>query len=79
MISSLKSEKKIELLFNEGSLIKKEGLLLKFYFFNDSLVKYGVSVPKKNFKMPSTSTLYYQNTKSGFPIPNPSLILYIIT
>ena len=50
MISSLKSEKKIELLFNEGSLIKKEGLLLKFYFFNDSLVKYGVSVPKKNFK-----------------------------
>ena len=49
MISSLKSEKKIELLFNEGSLIKKEGLLLKFYFFNDGLVKYGVSVPKKKF------------------------------
>ena len=50
MISSLKSEKKIELLFNEGSLIKKDGVLLKFYFFNDDLVKYGVSVPKKNFK-----------------------------
>ena len=50
MISSLKGEKKIELLFNEGSLIKKDGLLLKFYFFNDGLVKYGVSVPKKNFK-----------------------------
>ena len=50
MISSLKSEKKIELLFNEGSLIKKDGLLLKFYFFNDGLVKYGVGVPKKNFK-----------------------------
>jgi ribonuclease P protein component len=49
MISSLKSEKKIELLFNEGSLIKKDGLLLKFYFFNDGLVKYGVSVPKKKF------------------------------
>ena len=49
MISSLKSEKKIELLFNEGSLIKKEGLLVKFYFFNDGLVKYGVSVPKKKF------------------------------
>ena len=47
MISSLKSKKKIELLFNEGSLIKKDGLLLKFYFFNDGLVKYGVSVPKK--------------------------------
>ena len=47
MISSLKSEKKIELLFNEGSLIKKDGLLLKFYFFNDGLVKYGVSVHKK--------------------------------
>ena len=50
MISSLKSEKKIELLFNEGSFIKKDGLLLKFYFFNDGLIKYGVSVPKKNFK-----------------------------
>ena len=31
-------------------MIKKDGLLLKFYFFNDGLVKYGVSVPKKNFK-----------------------------
>ena len=50
MISSLKSEKKIELLFNKGSLIKKDGLLLKFYFFNDGVVKYGVSVPKKRFK-----------------------------
>ena len=50
MISSLKSEKKIELLFNEGSLIKKDGLLLKHYFFDDGLVKYGVSVPKKKFK-----------------------------
>ena len=50
MISSLKSEKKIELLFNEGSLIKKDGLLLKHYFFDDGLVKYGVSVPKKRFK-----------------------------
>ena len=50
MIYSLKSEKKIELLFNEGSLIKKDGLLLKFYFFNDDLVKYGVSVPKKKIK-----------------------------
>ena len=50
MISSLKSEKKIELLFNKGSLIKKDGLLLRFYFFNDGVVKYGVSVPKKRFK-----------------------------
>ena len=50
MTSSLKSEKKIELLFNKGSLIKKDGLLLKFYFFNDGVVKYGVSVPKKRFK-----------------------------
>ena len=50
MISSLKSEKKIELLFNKGSLIKRNGVLLKFYFFNDGVVKYGVSVPKKRFK-----------------------------
>ena len=50
MIYSLKSEKKIELLFNKGSLIKKDGLLLKFYFFNDNFVKYGVSVPKKKIK-----------------------------
>ena len=43
-------KKKLNYFLIEGSLIKKDGLLLKFYFFNDGLVKYGVSVPKKNFK-----------------------------
>ena len=50
MISSLKGSKKIEVLFQEGFSIKKEGLVLKGYMFNDGKITFGVSVPKKNFK-----------------------------
>jgi ribonuclease P protein component len=50
MIKSLKSEKKIKKIFDNGLTIKQEALSLKFYNFKDNEKLFGVSVPKKNFK-----------------------------
>ena len=50
MIKPLKSEKKIETIFEKGTHIKEGSVLIKFYDFDDGEVSFGVSVPKKNFK-----------------------------
>ena len=50
MIKSLKSDKKIEKIFDDGFTIKQEWLTLKGYDFKDSEKLFGVSVPKKKFK-----------------------------
>ena len=50
MIKPLKSEKKIETIFEKGTHIKGGSVLIKFYDFDDGEVSFGVSVPKKNFK-----------------------------
>lgn len=49
MIQSLKNKKKIEVIFDKGSIIKGNGVFLKYYDFEDELVQYGVSVSKKVF------------------------------
>ena len=50
MIKSLKSDKKIEKIFDDGFTIKQEWLTLRGYDFKDNEKLFGVSVPKKNFK-----------------------------
>ena len=47
MIRPLKSEKKIETIFEKGTHIKEGSVLIKFYDFDDGEVSFGVSVPKK--------------------------------
>ena len=47
MIKSLKSDKKIEKIFDDGFTIKQEWLTLRGYDFKDSEKLFGVSVPKK--------------------------------
>ena len=47
MSQYIKNEKKIDLIFEKGSTIKGNGLLLKTYNFEDGLVEFGVSVSKK--------------------------------
>ena len=49
MIQSLKNKKKIEVIFDKGSIIKGNGVFLKYYDFKDGLIQYGVSVSKKVF------------------------------
>ena len=47
MAQYLKNKNKIDLIFENGSTIKGQGLLLKAYDFEDGLVEFGVSVSKK--------------------------------
>ncbi len=47
MAQYLKNKNKIDLIFEKGSTIKGQGLLLKIYDFEDGLVEFGVSVSKK--------------------------------
>ena len=47
MSQYIKNEKKIDHIFEKGSTIKGNGLLLKTYNFEDGLVEFGVSVSKK--------------------------------
>ena len=47
MAQYLKNKNKIDLIFEKGSTIKGQGLLLKVYDFEDDLVEFGVSVSKK--------------------------------
>ncbi|MAV81391.1 MAG: ribonuclease P protein component [Flavobacteriales bacterium] len=49
MICSLKSKKKIDLIFEKGVSVKSTSLQIKSYDFKDSEIKFGVSVPKKLF------------------------------
>jgi len=51
MIKSLKSEKKIEKIFDDGFVLKQGTLCLKGYDFKDDEKLFGVSVPKKKFKL----------------------------
>ena len=47
MAKYLKNKNKIDLIFEKGSTIKGNGLLLKTYNFEDGLIECGVSVSKK--------------------------------
>ena len=49
MICSLKSKKKIDLIFEKGVSVKSKSLQIKSYDFKDSEIKFGVSVPRKLF------------------------------
>ena len=49
MICSLKSKKKIDLIFEKGISVKSTSLQIKSYDFKDSEIKFGVSVPRKLF------------------------------
>lgn len=47
MAQYLKNKNKIDLIFEKGCTIKGNGILIKTYDFEDGLVEFGVSVPKK--------------------------------
>ena len=51
MIKPLKSEKKIDKIFEDGFVLKQGALYLRGYDFKDDEKLFGVSVPKKNFKL----------------------------
>ena len=71
MIYSLKSKKKIDLIFEKGKSVKSKCLQVMYYNFKDSEIKFGVSVPKKLFQSAVKRNLIKrrlreQVKKSGF-------------
>tara|TARA_Y200000002_G_scaffold221389_1_gene182816 strand:+ start:696 stop:1034 length:339 start_codon:yes stop_codon:yes gene_type:complete len=50
MLQTLKSDNKIEAVFEKGFFIKEGDFLLKAYDFNDDETLFGVSVSKRFFK-----------------------------
>ena len=53
-LKPIKDKKKIEKIFELGSFVKHESVVVKFYDFNNSPSEYGVSVPKKYFPLAVT-------------------------
>jgi len=51
MIRLLKSKIQIKKIFDEGLVLKKDGLLLKYIELDQKGVFFGVSVPKKKFQI----------------------------
>ena len=50
MIAPLKSKKKIDVLFEKGTVIKEKNLFIRYYDFRDEEIHFGVSVSKRFFK-----------------------------
>tara|TARA_B100000989_G_scaffold105268_1_gene77131 strand:+ start:504 stop:839 length:336 start_codon:yes stop_codon:yes gene_type:complete len=53
-LKPIKDKKKIEKIFEMGSLVKYGSVAVKFYDFNNHPSEYGVSVPKKTFPLAVT-------------------------
>ena len=70
MIQSLKNKKKIEVIFDKGSIIKGNGIFLKYYDFEDGLVQYGVSVSKKIFSSAVKRNLIKRRVREQIKVLN---------
>jgi len=77
MIKSLKSNKKIKKIFNDGFLIKEGGLVLRGYDFKDGEAQFGVAVSKKIFRSAVKRNLLKRRLResvrkfySSSPFPN---------
>ena len=70
MIHSLKNKKKIDLIFEKGSVIKGNGVFLKYYDFDDEFVQYGVSVSKKIFSSAVKRNLIKRRVREQIKVLN---------
>ena len=50
-LKPIKDKKKIEKIFEKGTLLRGNNISIKFYNFNDNRSCYGLAVPKKNFPL----------------------------
>ena len=46
-LKPIKDKKKIDIIFEKGTLLRGKNVSIKFYNFNDDGVSYGLAVPKK--------------------------------
>tara|TARA_B100001248_G_C27233427_1_gene385907 strand:+ start:10 stop:342 length:333 start_codon:yes stop_codon:yes gene_type:complete len=68
----IKDKKKIDVIFEKGTLLRGNKISIKFYNFNDNSASYGLAVPKKNIPLANKRNLIKRRlraivSKSSFP------------
>ena len=71
-LQPIKDKKKIDVIFEKGTLLRGDKISIKFYNFDDCSLCYGLAVPKKNIPLASKRNLIKRRlraiiSKSLFP------------
>ena len=53
----IKDKKKIDIIFEKGTLLRGKDISIKLYNFNDNSLCYGLAVPKKNIRLANKRNL----------------------
>ena len=56
-LTPIKDKKKIDVIFEKGTLLRGDKISIKFYNFDDCSLCYGLAVPKKNIPLASKRNL----------------------
>ena len=80
----IKDKKKIDVIFEKGTLLRGNKISIKFYNFNDNSASYGLAVPKKNIPLASKRNLIKRRLRAiiskssfrGFDIGVSFFIIY---
>ena len=83
-LKPIKDKKKIDIIFEKGTLLRGKNVSIKFYNFNDDGVSYGLAVPKKNIPLASKRNLIKRRLRvvvsksflSGFDVGVSFFIIY---
>ena len=79
----IKDKKKIDVIFEKGTLLRGKNVSIKFYNFNDNGASYGLAVPKKNIPLASKRNLIKRRlraviSKTSFAELNIGVSFFII-
>ena len=83
-LKPIKDKKKIDIIFEKGTLLRGKNMSIKFYNFNDNSASYGLAVPKKNIPLASKRNLIKRRLRavvsksflSGFDVGVSFFIIY---
>ena len=67
-LKPIKDKKKIDVIFEKGTLLRGKNISLKFYNFNDNTTSFGLAVPKKNFPLAVSRNLIKRRLREQIKI-----------
>lgn len=79
----IKDKKKIDIIFEKGTLLRGKDISIKLYNFNDNSLCYGLAVPKKNIRLANRRNLIKRRlravvSKISFPELKVGVSFFII-
>ena len=82
-IKPIKDKKKIDIIFEKGTLLRGKDISIKLYNFNDNSLCYGLAVPKKNIPLANKRNLIKRRlraiiSKTSFRELNVGISFFII-